>query len=142
MFNYPVFPRICVGAVVFKDNRVLLVKRKNPPSKGMWAIPGGRVELGESLKQAAQREIMEETGIHIQVDEPIYIFESIQKDEKGRIAFHYIIIDMVARYKKGNISPGDDALDARWISEDELKTLKVNQSTKDFLKEYFNFGRH
>ncbi len=138
--DYSVFPRPCVGAVVFKDSRVLLVKRKNPPSKGCWAIPGGRVELGESLKQAAQREILEETGIHIEADEPIYIFESIQKDERGKIAFHYIIIDMIAHYKKGDILPGDDALDARWISENELKGLKVNQTTKDLLRGYFNFG--
>ncbi|HRR40196.1 MAG TPA: NUDIX domain-containing protein [Syntrophales bacterium] len=128
-------PRVGVGAVVFRDGRVLLVKRGNPPGKGQWAIPGGLVERGETLQEAAEREIREETGLIIRAGKPFYTFDIIQRGENGRIEFHYVIVDMAADYVGGAPQAGDDAVDARWVSAGELGSLQVTPTTLDLLKE-------
>ncbi|MDM8555372.1 NUDIX hydrolase [Desulfococcaceae bacterium HSG7] len=138
MSIYPDSPQVAVGAVVFKQNKVLLVKRGKPPSQNEWAIPGGSVELGETLQQAAEREIYEETGIVIRAQEPIFVFDMVQKDESDKIRFHYIIIDLIAEYKSGKLLPGDDALDARWFTENEIKNPMINRMTQNLLEKYFN----
>ncbi|MBN2688089.1 MAG: NUDIX hydrolase, partial [Deltaproteobacteria bacterium] len=92
--DYPDRPRVGVGAVVIKERKVLLVRRGIPPSEGLWAIPGGHVELGETLQETAEREILEETGIVISAGEPIHTFDLIERDESERIRFHYIVVDV------------------------------------------------
>jgi ADP-ribose pyrophosphatase len=129
-----------VGAIVFKDHKVLLVRRGNPPAEDLWAIPGGRVELGESLPAAAEREILEETGITIHAREAVYTFDVIERDASGRTRFHYVIVDLIAEYVSGNIKAGDDAAAARWVSSDEMAALKVSSKTRQLLKTQFNFG--
>jgi len=138
--RYPDHPTLAVGAVVFKDRQILLVKRGKAPAKGMWAIPGGSVELGETLKQAAKREILEETGISIKAGDPVYSFEVIEHDDTGKIRFHYYIVDLDCEYKDGQIKPGDDAVDARWISEKDLDLLQINPKTRELLHRKYNFG--
>ncbi len=138
MTTYPDSPQAAVGAVVFNQNRVLLVKRGKPPSQNEWAIPGGSVKLGETLQQAAEREIYEETGIVIQAQEPIFIFDLVQKDKSDKICFHYIIIDLIAAYKGGKLAPGDDALDARWFAETEIGNLMINKMTRKLLGKCFS----
>jgi 8-oxo-dGTP diphosphatase len=133
----PDAPRVAVGAVVKKDDRFLLVRRSQDPGKGLWAIPGGSVELGETLQQAAEREIKEETGITIRAREPICTFDVIQRDQAGWIQFHYVIVDLTADYVRGELKPGDDASEARWVSAEELQDLPVSQSTQDLLVELF-----
>jgi ADP-ribose pyrophosphatase len=120
--EYPHFPRVAVGAVVMRDQRVLLVRRGKAPARGLWAIPGGSVRLGESLRQAAEREILEETGLTVRAGEPVLTFETIQHDAGGRVRFHYVIIDLAAEYIAGEIQPADDAGDARWFTLDEVIT--------------------
>ena len=139
--DYPDSPRVAVGAVVFKDERVLLVRRGQPPAQNLWAIPGGSVKLGETLAQAAERELLEETGIRIRAAEPIYTFDVIERDEGGKVRFHYVIVDLAADYVKGKPSAGDDAMEARWISVDEINGLEVNTATLKLLKEKFGFGK-
>ena len=138
--SYPPHPRVAVGAIVFHRRRVLLVCRKHSPSKGWWAIPGGRVELGESLAAAAEREILEETGLIVGARGPVETFEVIDRDEKGAIRYHYVIVDLAADYLRGRIRPGDDALQARWVSEDELDRLPVNAKTRQVLQKHYDFG--
>lgn len=138
--EYPARPRVAVGAVVFKENRVLLVQRGKPPAAGQWCIPGGSVKLGETLQMAAEREIMEETGIAVRAREPVFHFETIEKDETGRIRFHYVIIDLAAEYVSGEIIAGDDARDARWVSSGELNELAVNSVTLNALQSLYSFG--
>ena len=133
--DYPSSPRVAVGAVVLKENRVLLVKRDNPPGKGLWAIPGGRVRLGETLQVAAERETREETGVIIRAKDPIYTFDVIERDAHGRIRFHYVIVDLLADYISGQPKPGSDACDARWIAQPELDEIALSPSTRKFLKE-------
>lgn len=137
---YPDQPRVAVGAIVFKDNNVLLVRRGKPPAEDLWAIPGGRVEIGETLQEAAEREILEETGIAIRARIPVYTFDVIDRDTRGRIRYHYVIVDMTADYIRGEPRAGDDASAARWVSSDELATLKVSSKTRQLLRAQFNFG--
>jgi len=138
---YPDQPIAAVGAIVFKDNRVLLVRRGKPPAEDLWAIPGGRVEVGETLQDAAEREILEETGIVVRALDPVYTFDVIDRDTRGRIRFHYVIVDLIAEYIRGKPRAGDDAAAARWVPSDELSALKVSSTTRQLLTAQFNFGR-
>jgi len=138
--EYPEHPQVAVGAIVIRERRVLLVKRSQPPGEGLWAIPGGRVKLGETLKEAAEREIMEETGVTIEAREPVYTFEVINNDNDGGFRFHYVIIDLAADYVGGEPRAGDDACEARWITPEELARLPVSQTTIEVLEEVMNFG--
>jgi ADP-ribose pyrophosphatase len=138
--SYPDKPRVAVGAIVFKDNRVLLIRRGKPPAENLWAIPGGRVEIGETLREAAEREIFEETGVTIRALVPVYTFDVIERDTRGRTRFHYVIVDLTADYIRGDPRAGDDATAARWVSPDELAALKVSSKTRQLLKTKFNFG--
>lgn len=137
---YPMHPRVAVGAVVIKQGRVLLVRRACPPGFGQWAVPGGKVRLGETMQQAAEREISEETGITIRAGEPVFFFETIDRDDSGRVRFHYVIIDLAAEYSGGHLQPGDDAADVRWVSAEELQTLPVSPATRTLLHDRFGFG--
>ncbi|MFO8085627.1 MAG: NUDIX hydrolase [Desulfobacterales bacterium] len=130
---YPDLPRVAVGAVVFKDKRILLVRRANAPAKGLWSIPGGSVELGETLPQAAERETLEETGIVISARQPVYTFDIIEKDQYNRIRFHYVIVDLKADYISGEVCAGDDADEVRWVAWEELQYLNVNPRTMKVL---------
>jgi ADP-ribose pyrophosphatase len=128
-------PRAAVGAVIIHDHRILLVRRANPPGQGDWAIPGGAVKLGETLAEAAEREIREETGLSVRAGAPIHAFDLIERDGNGRVLFHYVIIDLMADYMGGELRPSDDALDAEWFSPEELNGIKLNESTRKFLNQ-------
>lgn len=138
--DYPDHPLPSVGAVVFNAGRVLLVQRGRPPALGQWAIPGGRIGLGETMQQAAEREILEETGIIIAAREPIFTFDVVARDDQGRVRFHYIVVDLAADYVSGEPRPGDDAADARWVAPQELAVLAVNPITRKLLHGMFQFG--
>jgi ADP-ribose pyrophosphatase len=137
---YPDRPQVAVGAIVFKDERVLLVRRGQPPSQGLWAIPGGSVELGESLQEATEREIFEESGLTIKAKEPVFTFDFVEQDDTGRIRYHYVIVDLMADYVAGEPRPGDDVTEARWVSSQEMKRLEVSPKTLELLRERFGFG--
>ena len=138
--EYPDAPRAAVGAIVIRDNTVLLVKRRQPPDQGLWAIPGGRVELGETLQEAAEREVREETGVIVRAQGPVYAFDLIERDDAGRIRFHYIIVDLMADYVTGEPTPGDDASAARWVTSKELDALPATRTTKEALRKAANFS--
>ena len=137
--SYPTHPQVAVGAVVFKEDEILLVLRGKPPSKNLWSIPGGSVKLGETLQQAVEREIGEETGLTITAREPIYTFDVVERDEEGRIRLHYVIVDLAADYVRGELRPGDDAIDARWVSPEDAKNLEVSPATANLLNNRFGF---
>ncbi len=138
--GYPNQPVVAVGAIVFRNNRVLLVRRGQAPSQDLWAIPGGRVELGETLQEAAEREILEETGITIRALDPVYTFDYIERDGSAPPRFHYVIIDLIAEYVRGETRAGDDAADVRWVSAEDLANLKVSSKTVRLLKKHYSFG--
>ena len=124
---------MAVGAVVFNAGKILLVKRIKDPQKRTWAIPGGSVNLGESLQEAAEREIKEETGLTVKAKKPIHTFDLIERDEMGSIRFHYVIIDLEADYVSGRLKPADDAMDAGWFSPSELGNIAVTEGTRNLL---------
>ena len=138
--EYPDSPQIAVGAVVIRNEKVLLVKRRKPPGKGLWSIPGGRVELGEPLKEAAEREVKEEAGVIIRAKDPVYTFDLIDRDKQGYIRFHYVIVDLLADYVSGKVNPSSDACEARWVTPRELEDLPVSRITREFLKKIIQFG--
>lgn len=136
----PTAPAVGVGAVVFREGRVLLVLRGKSPAKDQWAIPGGHLELGETLQKAAERELLEETGVRARAGEVVFTFEHIDRDDHGRVRHHYIILDLAAEFLSGDPRPGDDARDARWIPETELGRLPVNPGTRRLLRTCYGFG--
>jgi 8-oxo-dGTP diphosphatase len=138
--EYPALPLVGVGAIVIHEGRVLLVKRSKAPSNGLWAIPGGRLELGETLQEAAERELLEETGVQIAAGEPTYCFDVIVRDDADQVQYHYVIVDLIADYVAGDVHCGDDASDAAWIAADELDLLPVNETTRHVLTHVVGFG--
>ena len=108
-------PAIAVGAIVIDKGALLLVKRDREPARGEWSLPGGRVEVGETLREALVREVREETGIDVDVDGLIGVAERVVRDDDGDIAFHYVILDYVCAARSNALKPGDDASDARWV---------------------------
>ena len=133
--EYPDSPRVGVGAVVLREGRILLVRRGVPPALGLWAIPGGALELGESLKEGAEREILEETGITIRAGDPVFTCDVCEWDGDGRIRFHYVIVDLAADYVSGEVRGGDDALEARWVAPEEIGDLPATKTTLKLLRQ-------
>ncbi len=123
--EYPDAPVVAVGVIIRRDDRILLIRRAKEPAKGLWTFPGGAVELGESLREAARREALEETGLHVTVGEIATVFEKVRRDEKGRVLYHYVIIDYFAEPLGGKLRPGDDVDDARWFRLAELDAVKI-----------------
>jgi ADP-ribose pyrophosphatase len=132
--EYPDRPVVGVGAVVIRDGKVLLIKRGVSPSRGLWAVPGGSLELGETLQQGAEREILEETGITIRAREPIYAFDFFERDRDERIRFHFVIVDLAADYIRGDVQGADDALEAHWLAPGDLDHLPVSKNTLKLLR--------
>lgn len=126
---YPRTPRVGVGAIIIKDGKTLLVKRGIEPASDLWAIPGGTLKLGETLQECAARELLEETGITIKVGACVYVFDLLERDDKGKIKFHFVVVDFAADYISGEPKGADDALEARWLSGEELSNLPVSQNT-------------
>ena len=131
---YPEAPIVGVGAVIVKDNKVLLIKRAGEPGRGLWSIPGGLVELGEKIKDAVRREVKEETGLDVKVDELANVTEIITKDEKGRIKFHYVIIDFFATPLGGELKPSSDALEAKWVEFKDLKKYSLTKTVEELFR--------
>jgi len=122
-----------VGAVVVRDGRALIVKRAHEPRKGEWSLPGGLLELGESLADAVRREIKEETGLDIAVGPVIETFDRVHRDDAGRIRYHFVIIDFVCWPDGGQAVAGSDAEDVAWVSASEIDEYRVNSHAKDVI---------
>jgi ADP-ribose pyrophosphatase len=128
------FPRTAVGAVVFKDKKILLVQRRNAPQKGLWAVPGGSIKPGETLGEATEREIYEETGLSVRAGDPLHVFDLIERDRRGKLMFHYVIIDLAADLLGGRLAPADDARSAGWFTAPEAMNLPLSKSTLHLLQ--------
>jgi ADP-ribose pyrophosphatase YjhB (NUDIX family) len=115
--EFPVTPLMGVGAVIVKENRVLLIRRGAEPLKGHWSLPGGLVELGESLTEAVVREVREETGLIVEPLELVELFDSIHR-EGARVRYHYVVADYLCRVVGGALQAASDAEDARWVERD------------------------
>lgn len=131
---YPSRPLVGVGAVVFRGDRVLLVKRGRAPRQGVWTFPGGLVEIGETIFQAAQRELREETGIIATPVDTVTVYEIIDRDEEERVRYHYIVLEVLLLYEGGAPRPGDDAEDVRWFPLDALDDPAVGPGVKEVVE--------
>ena len=123
--EYPETPIVGVGAVVIHDGQVLLVRRANEPSRGKWSIPGGVLEVGETLADAAVREVWEECQVAIAVEGVISTFDMIERDRGGRVRYHYVLIDVAASYVSGEPTAGSDSLDVRWVRQTDLEGIDL-----------------
>jgi len=141
MREYPDRPIVGVGGVVVEGQRVLLVRRGNEPLKGEWSIPGGAVELGETLEVACAREVHEETGLEIDVGPMIDVFDRIRLDSQGKTLFHYVLVDFVCRPIGGALACGSDAIDARWASLMDLAELGVQPATVSVIEKAIDRAR-
>jgi 8-oxo-dGTP diphosphatase len=128
--SYPDRPIVGVGALVFRGEEVLLVKRGKPPREGQWSIPGGMQQLGESVAEAACREVREEAGIEIEVKETIAVVDSISRDEGGRVQYHYTLVDLLAEWQAGEAKAGDDAAEVAWVALDRLAPYRLWRETE------------
>lgn len=128
--------KVGVGAVIVHDGRVVLIQRGKEPMRGRWVVPGGTVELGESLEEAVVREVLEETGLTVQPEEVVLVFDRILKDA-GVVRHHYVIIDYRCRYVAGELVAGTDAAAAAWVSPEELPGFDVPELALRIIQEAF-----
>ena len=125
MLESPHRPAVAVGAVIVDGDRVLLVQRGNPPNQGLWSVPGGRLEWGESLREGVAREVREETGLEVEVGPLVEVVERV--DPATPPGYHFVILDFLARPLGGVLRPGDDASDARWTVRAEWASLPLTE---------------
>jgi 8-oxo-dGTP diphosphatase len=120
-------PIVGVGAVILDADRVLLVKRGHEPLKGEWSLPGGRVELGETLEDAVAREVLEETGLEIMVGPVVEVLDRVRRAADGRVEHHFVIIDYLCRARGGRLAHASDADDVRWVPIAKLRDYRVTE---------------
>ena len=131
---YPARPLVGVGAVVFKDRQVLLVRRGRAPRKGLWSLPGGMQEVGETVFAAARREVLEETGLTIEVMELVDVVDSITRDAEDRARYHYTLVDVRAEWRAGEAVAGDDAEAVAWAPLDDLARYDLWAETERVIR--------
>jgi 8-oxo-dGTP diphosphatase len=129
--EYPDNPLVGVGAVIVQDNRVLLIRRGQPPLLGEWSLPGGVLECGETLREATVREAREETGLVVETVDMLGVYERVIRSDQGRVRYHYVLIDFLCRAVAGELKAGSDAADVRWFVHDELPALNLAYDTND-----------
>jgi 8-oxo-dGTP diphosphatase len=138
---YPERPIVGVGAVVVSDGRVLLVRRGHEPLKGEWSLPGGAVEVGETLRAAVAREVLEETGLEVDVGLVVEVLDRIVSDPDGRARYHYVLIDYLCRPVGGTLSCASDAEQAVWATCDELAHYRVAESAVAVIRKACDLSR-
>ena len=127
--EYPDRPLVGVGVVVWFGGRVLLVRRAKPPRAGQWSLPGGAQRLGETVAEAARREVLEETGLALERPEVVATVDLIERDDDGRVRYHYTLIDVTAEATTADARPGSDAAEARWFAPGEIPALGLWSET-------------
>ncbi len=135
--EYPARPIVGVGVLVFKANELLLIQRGKPPKVGEWSLPGGAIELGETLWQAAEREILEECGIQIANCELLETVDIVLRDDSGRVQYHYVIVDFIADYAGGEARAASDALSAQWMTRRTVDLLELREATRRVIAKGF-----
>ncbi len=129
MSEYPNRPLVGVGVVVIKNGRVLLIRRGKPPRAGAWSLPGGRQRLGETVREAARRELREETGVEAAVTDLLDVVDSITRDDGGAISYHYTLVDFLAEWRAGEARAGGDAAEAVWAGVEDLAPFELWDET-------------
>jgi 8-oxo-dGTP diphosphatase len=131
--EFPELPLVGVGAIIIEGDRVLLVKRANPPIQGQWSIPGGVLEVGEMVREAAVREAREETGLMVEPGELLGVYDRILRDPEQRVQYHYVLIDFLCRPVGGELLAASDAAEVRWFRREELPALRLAEDTLEVI---------
>ena len=131
---YPERPIPGVAAVTVRGREVLLAERGKAPSLGLWGIPGGAVEVGETLEEAVAREVLEETSVVIKPVELLEIINSMSRDDEDKVRHHYVLFEFLCEYVSGEVVPGTDAPDARWVPIDDLGSVNIMAYTRRFIE--------
>jgi 8-oxo-dGTP diphosphatase len=132
--EYPDAPLVGVGAIIIEHDRVVLVKRGHAPLQGAWSIPGGVLEIGETLRQAAAREALEETGLTVEVGELLGVYDRIVRDSGQPTRYHYVLIDFLCRRIAGDLKAAGDAAEARWFPRGELAQFSLAKDTAEVIQ--------
>jgi 8-oxo-dGTP diphosphatase len=125
--SYPTRPYLAVSAAIFRDGRVLIVRRARPPAHGLFTLPGGGVELGETLEEAVIREVREETALEVEPIELVGFRQAIARDGGGRVERHFVILPFAARWISGEVSLNEELVEAHWLAQPELAGLKTTE---------------
>jgi 8-oxo-dGTP diphosphatase len=139
--EYPDRPVVGVGGVVIADGRALLIRRGNPPLEGEWSIPGGTLEAGETLIEGVRRELLEETGLDVRVGELIEVFERIFPDGTGKPKYHFVILDYLCEWVRGEARTGSDVTDVAWAEEKELEKYALTPTATRVIRKAFEMAR-
>jgi len=132
--EYPDSPLVGVGAVIIEDGRVLLVKRGHPPLAGEWSIPGGVLELGETLREAALREAREETCLAVETADLLGVYDRVLRDDDGHTIYHFVLVDFLCRQVGGEAQAADDADEVRWFTPAEARELPLAEDTAEVIR--------
>lgn len=135
--RYPPAPVCAVGALIYRGNRILLVRRGKAPSLGKWSVPGGRLRLGETLEAAVIRETREETCLEVRPLRVGKVVEHLLRDERGEIEYHYVIVDYVCRIVGGSPRPASDVSEVRFVEISELSRWDMTEGTAQVIREVF-----
>ncbi len=136
--EYPDAPLVGVGAIIIDDCRVLLVKRGHPPLAGEWSIPGGVLELGETLREAAIREAQEETCLTVETADLLGVYDRVLRDDAGRTLYHFVLVDFLCRRVAGETHAADDADEVRWFTLPEVEALALAEDTAQVIRRGFD----
>src|SRR5271169_4471267 len=123
--EFPEVPLVGVGAIIIENSRVLLVKRAHPPLQAQWSIPGGVLEVGELVREAAIREAREETGLIVEPQDLLGVYDRVLRHADGRVQYHYVLVDFLCRRTGGELRAASDAAEVRWFAREELPTLNL-----------------
>src|SRR5690349_8948823 len=135
--EYPATPFVGVGAIIIEDGQVLLIKRGHAPLAGEWSIPGGVLEVGETLREAAIREVREETGLEVEPADLLGVYDRVLRDDAGRTIYHYVLIDFLCRRISGEAHAASDAVDLRWCTQKEVDSLSLASDTVEVIGKGF-----
>lgn len=135
--EFPELPLVGVGAVIIENARVLLVKRAHPPLEAQWSIPGGVLEVGEMVREAAIREAREETGLIVEAGDLLGVYDRVLRNAEQRVQYHYVLIDFLCRPAGGELQAADDATEVRWYTCEELPVLRLAEDTLDVIRKGF-----
>jgi 8-oxo-dGTP diphosphatase len=135
--EFPELPLVGVGSIIIENDRVLLAKRAHPPIQGQWSIPGGVLEVGELIREAAIREAREETGLIVEPGELLGVYDRILRNPEKRVHYHYVLIDFLCRRIGGELHAASDAAEVRWFTREELSALTLAEDTQDVIQKGF-----
>jgi len=131
---YPDQPIVGVGAIIISEGKILLEKRKNSPGRGKWSIPGGLVELGESVGRAIVREVKEETGLDVAEPRLVDVVDDVELDDNGKVKYHFVIVDYLVKVENGVPKAASDADDLKWVSFSEVEAYDLTDSFRFFFQ--------